>query len=98
MNAEISVIIKMKLSHLHSTGRALRLSPWALPKIDSFVNTENLLFTKRLFPYLDFKGCQSEEVDLIQCRAGKEDSCPAILTVLLETSAFECKVGHLTPT
>jgi len=41
MNAEISVIIKIKFSQLHGTGRALRPAPGALPKIDSFINAEN---------------------------------------------------------
>lgn len=97
MNAKVSVIIKMKFSHLHGTGRALRPSPGGLPKTDSFINAKNYVFTEGLFPYLACKDCQSEEADLVQCRHGKDNPCPAILTALLETSASKCKVGHLTP-
>lgn len=78
MNTETSGMIKMKFSHLHGSGRALRPSPGGLPKIDTSINAENQAFTKGLFPYQVCKGCRSEEAGLVQCSADMAKTFPSL--------------------
>lgn len=80
MNAQTSGMIKMSFSHLHGSGRALRPSPGGLPKTDTSTNAENQVFAAGLFPYRVCKDWQSEELDLVQCRRGKDISFPGNTT------------------